>query len=54
MIFLPELSYTSLVPRFSLPPEAAVAPPLTVLGGGGSVLKKKRAVLSAFVQSGSS
>ena len=37
-----ELSYPSLVPRFCSPPEAAVAPLLTVLRGegGGSVLKK--------------
>ena len=35
VIFLPELSYASLIPRFSLPPEAAVAPPLTELQGGG-------------------
>ena len=33
VIFPPELSYPSLVPRFCSPPEAAVAPPRTLLQG---------------------
>ena len=44
--FPPELSYPSLVPRFSSSPEAAVAPSLPVLQWG---LVYKGPVLSAFV-----